>query len=83
MRQRLYRWWLYRGPGLKKLRRALRIHEETLPPGFEMRSATFTGKQAIEAEHEVACLREMLDDASYFQRGDLRVKVMPVVKGTV
>lgn len=82
-KQQLYRWWLYRGPGFRKLRRLVRQGEEILPPGFDARDSTFTGENAIEAAHEVERLRSMTPPIDYtvreFPRGEiLGVSVEPV-----
>lgn len=64
----IYRWWLYRGPGLKGLRKFVRQGEEILPPGFNVRDSEYTGENAIEAAHEVERLRTKLDPMSYTER---------------
>jgi hypothetical protein len=56
----LYRWWLYRGPGFRRVRRALRKTDSVLPPGFEVRDSVFTGGMALEAATEVDRLRTLI-----------------------
>jgi hypothetical protein len=97
-RQKIYRYWLYCGPGMKGLRRALRINDQVLPIRATIRDSKFYGKNAVAAAHAVEELRDQCVEAeSGFIReyprkiganiqGDggkaLHVVVEPVLKST-
>lgn len=64
-RDKLYRYWLYCGPGMKGVRRALRINDQILPVKAEVRDAHFYGHNAVEAAHEVETLRDNLVEEGF------------------
>jgi hypothetical protein len=76
VRHKLYRLWLYHGPGFKSLRRALRINDQVLPLNATINDSVYSGRQAISAEHAVEELREKLVDpgmiADYPQAGQVK-----------
>lgn len=76
IRHKLYRLWLYYGPGFRNLRRALRINDQVLPLNARINDSIYSGRQAISAEHAVEELREKLVDpgmiADYPQAGQVK-----------